>query len=238
LREQLLVLCRLQEIDLALRQLEREASQLDDGTQSRKRAEQAHAQSEQAAKRARDLEHERKYAEEEMQGMEAKRKQYEKRMASGQVRNLKELEGMEKEVGLLQAGADRTADKVLLLIDELEGARQEADKLAATWQQCEQEAAEIAARYQVETARLKEAMAAQAAARKQVAAEVAPLLLRKYEELRTRKGGVAVVHAGGNMCGGCHVSVSVDLMRRAKAAADLTFCDNCGRVLVTDAQAG
>ena len=235
LREQLLASYELQQIDLALRRLQRELAQLDDGSALRQEVAAQEARHQAAGRQVHELDQELLDTELQMKSKEGKQKDCEHKMYSGLVRNPKELADMQQEVGLLTAAVDRLADQALELMDRLEQARAQAQEAAADLKALQEQAAELQARYQSESARLQQELEAETAARKQAVGLLNAGLLRKYEELRARKGGVAVVKATNGLCGGCHISVPLDVLRRAHAAQDMVFCDSCGRLLLAEA---
>jgi predicted nucleic acid-binding Zn-ribbon protein len=71
-------------------------------------------------------------------------------------------------------------------------------------------------------------------ARAEILPDVPEELLEVYEELRPKKGGVAVAVLEGGVCRGCGVSLSpvaLDGIRRGESDA-VVRCENCRRILV------
>jgi len=232
----MLVLYELQQADSAIRQLERELAALDDGSAARARADQAKAEAERTAARQKDLEKELLAAELLLKSKEAKKKDCESKMYGGRIGNPKELEDLQREVTSLAAAIDRLSDEALGLMDRLETARTEAKQAAAVATAEEAEATRVAEQQQAARVRLKSALAEREAARKEIAGRADPALLRRYEDLRARKGGVAVAAVQGAMCTACRTSLPVDVLRRVSAAQDVVPCDNCLRMLVDVAE--
>jgi predicted nucleic acid-binding Zn-ribbon protein len=56
--------------------------------------------------------------------------------------------------------------------------------------------------------------------------------LAQYDQLRRRKGGVAVVEMEGSVCGACGVRVSAHIAQQLSQAEHLARCGNCERILV------
>ena len=54
----------------------------------------------------------------------------------------------------------------------------------------------------------------------------------QYEQLRRRKGGVAVVEMDGNVCSACGVRVTAHIQQQLNQADHLARCGNCERILV------
>ena len=57
-------------------------------------------------------------------------------------------------------------------------------------------------------------------------------LVAQYEDLRRRKGGVAVTHLRAGACTGCRVSVPPSARKRALDPEAPALCPNCERILV------
>jgi uncharacterized protein len=70
--------------------------------------------------------------------------------------------------------------------------------------------------------------------RSEVIARIDAGLLRRYEQLRARLGGVAVARLEGSRCGGCHLDLSTTELAEVRAvpAGQLAECPQCGRLLV------
>ncbi len=64
-----------------------------------------------------------------------------------------------------------------------------------------------------------------------LAAEVEPEHLALYERLIKTKNGTAVVQVVNQMCGGCHMKLVPTTLVKVAAGAEITQCENCGRIL-------
>ena len=59
--------------------------------------------------------------------------------------------------------------------------------------------------------------------------------INAYEDLRlASKNGLAVVKVDRGACGGCFNSVTSQHYLNIKMRKDISFCENCGRILVPD----
>ncbi len=77
-------------------------------------------------------------------------------------------------------------------------------------------------------------LAAHQATREVAAAQLPVELLRRYETLRAKKGGVGAARLVGNRCSGCHLelpSMEVERIRHLPPGT-VVACDQCGRILV------
>jgi predicted nucleic acid-binding Zn-ribbon protein len=53
----------------------------------------------------------------------------------------------------------------------------------------------------------------------------------RYERLLKSKGGNIVVGISGSVCGGCHMTLSRQVVVSCRAEQELQLCPNCGRIL-------
>jgi hypothetical protein len=77
-------------------------------------------------------------------------------------------------------------------------------------------------------------IAVEESARDAAAERVDAAVLRDYDSLRARLGGVGAARLEGSRCEGCHLEIppaELDGVRRAPEDATV-FCPQCGRILV------
>ena len=67
--------------------------------------------------------------------------------------------------------------------------------------------------------------------RKETAGILPPTELRRYESLRTSKGGVAVARVERGLCRGCLMTLPTHQMQKARMAREPITCNSCGRLL-------
>lgn len=69
------------------------------------------------------------------------------------------------------------------------------------------------------------------AERSQLAAGVESDQLALYERLIKTKNGTAIVQVANQMCTGCHMKLVPTTLVKVMAGAEITQCENCGRIL-------
>ena len=155
----------------------------------------------------------------------------EKRLYDGSVRNPKELGNIQHELELLKGQRSKLEDQLLEVMSRIESL--EAGHAAAT-----NELSHMQARWEAEkrsleddAARLSGALTRAEAKREAQKLKVSPAALHLYEDVRRRRGGVAVVHIQGSMCTGCRVTIPEAIRRRAFQPDQLAQCPNCERIL-------
>ena len=59
--------------------------------------------------------------------------------------------------------------------------------------------------------------------------------MNTYDDIRlSSKNGLAVVKVERDACGGCFNSITPQHNLNIKLRKDISFCENCGRILVPD----
>ena len=123
-------------------------------------------------------------------------------------------------------------DQVLLLFDEEESALEKTkrlkDELAALTRRTETQAKESedrAAEDRIRLGTIREE-------RTRLVADLDPKLLLRYETIRARKVGTAVVTVVRGACGGCHTQQPPQKVNEIRKQDALHHCDFCGRFLL------
>jgi hypothetical protein len=151
------------------------------------------------------------------------------------VKTNEEFRALNHQIELVREKKSRLEDAILLSYDEEETAGERARKLKAELEMVarrrgEQET-EIAARAEEDVTRL----AAFTKQRTERVAAVDPRLLARYEAIRMRKGGTAVVSVVRGACGGCHTQQPPQKVNEIRKEDVLHTCDFCGRFLLWSA---
>lgn len=116
---------------------------------------------------------------------------------------------------------------------------EQLDALNATVEELEAEHARVAPELEeleaTERERLAEIDARESALRADrdtQAADVAPALLRQYEQVRRSRRGLGMVEVlEARRCGGCNVQLPIHVIQKARKAAQVVRCPSCGRIL-------
>ena len=65
-----------------------------------------------------------------------------------------------------------------------------------------------------------------------IAKDVSPPLLKKYEAIREKRQGIAIISVAGGTCLGCHMNIPPQAyIQLQKGSSDLIFCPHCHRIL-------
>ncbi len=155
----------------------------------------------------------------------------EQRLYSGTVSNAKELQSLQLEVQRLRAQQSRQEELTLEVTDAAESLQEMSQRKGATLKQAEeawqQEQVTLnTRREQIETHRQE-----LQAKRAQLAAQIGPDLIKRYESMRRMKQGRAVSKVEQDSCQWCRVILTPSELQRVRISAELQTCSNCGRIL-------
>jgi predicted nucleic acid-binding Zn-ribbon protein len=233
----LATLLELQEHDVKLDQLRHRRASLPDRAEHATRAAVAAA----LAREIAEVEAERATVAREQKRLEDavalvvdKAKAEDKKLYSGTVTAPKELQAIQDELASLDRRRNSLEDDIIV---QMELAEPLDESLAASRERqsaLETELAGLAERIGAAEQVIDDEAAVVQGERESLAAQVDAALLREYEELRRRLGGIAVARLEGSSCRGCHLQLAaVELDRIRKLDRDaVVHCDECGRILV------
>ena len=181
--------------------------------------------------RTRDARQRQRRLEEEVETLNDKISREEKKLYDGSIKNPKELGALQHEVELLKEHRGTFEDQLITVLDEAEAedrARKEAGgKLAQLEARRETTVVEL----RREARRLNDALVKAEARREMQKSKIPPRPLAMYEDLRKRKGGMAVARIQSGNCTGCRVNVPDSVRRKAMSPTDTVQCPNCERIL-------
>jgi len=139
------------------------------------------------------------------------------------------------EIDLAKAQKDKLEDEILQLMEEADTVLKAQKEEGVAAKKLEAESAVKTSAIEKQRAEIEAKSSAAAAERDQVAAKLAPAALSKYESIRSRRKGVAVVPALKDSCGGCHMQLPAYVQVEVRKGGALTACPNCTRILYVPA---
>ena len=149
----------------------------------------------------------------------------------------RELRAGESEIASIAEEIDGAEEGLLLLMEKVEdaekviaGFRTElADLEAADHRQLEEESSRIDA--------LRATIAEEQGERDVLAAELPGPVKKRYEQVRSRRGGQAVVEVQQGSCGGCHMRVPPQTLIEIMKTGVIRVCPSCQRILYVESPA-
>jgi hypothetical protein len=154
-----------------------------------------------------------------------------------------------------QARLDETSDhrQVQVITRDMDGLRRRIDKLEMEslkyMERSEKASGQVATidqalaqlsanenslveRFKTVGGELQTEIAGMEAGRTQLAADVSPALLERYEAARASKGGIGVGQLDGDTCTACRMSLPAERVRDLAAGPDVGICPQCRRLIV------
>lgn len=166
----------------------------------------------------------------ELESVNSKAKRSEERLYSGNVKNPKELSDLQHEIAALGRRRSALEDEILEAMIMLEEAEGEHDAAQTTLNDVTSRWERAQAGLRKEQNELALRLNALNEQRKQYLPRIVPERMTEYEQLRQKKGGLAVAGLQQNMCLGCRITVSAIKMKEAQEGR-LVYCGGCGRLL-------
>jgi predicted nucleic acid-binding Zn-ribbon protein len=232
-REVLLALFKLQQIDSRAQEFEQAALKLPEriheleGVLDKQRVALGAMRNEEDAKRK-----EQEAAEAQIREEGEKIQKWKRRLQ--EIRTPREYQALSREVEQLERLSKELEDKVLLLQEE----REAIDKAAAEKETELREAEAVAFK---EIRELREAQAKlnreateAKAGREALVASLSKRWVSLYERTRAARDGLAVVPTAGDSCSGCNRVLRPQLMVELRKLDTVHTCPYCSRVVVLD----
>ena len=233
MKKQIALLIELQKIDQNIRTLStkkqtlpEKASEIDQALQARKETAEEERQGLEGLNKL----HKEKESELK-QGQEKLRKAKERLL---EVKTNKEYQAMLTEIDTVEKNSGRIEEEILVLydrIDEKKGFVKSQEKDLKQYQgsyeaerkQIDEELSSIDGELEIQQKKFAALVPA-----------LKPDLLRRYEMIKGRRNGVAVVSARNAVCSGCNMNLPPQLYNELQRSEELICCPNCNRILYWD----
>jgi len=235
-QQQLLDLGRLQEVDLEIDHLvEEEASIPPLIKRTKAKIKAAEEALEDRKARLKDLQSERRQKEREMEMYDER-----VRVDNGKLMDVKtnqEYHAIQKEIEFNRNESDVRAEDILLLFEKIEAAEMEMKKEQAQFEESKMRIEKETVVHRERLGQIPGEIAELTGRKNDLEKEIDTVFLRRYEGLRKRKAGIAIVKADGGVCQGCNMSVAPQTVNKLQRNEELIFCSNCQRILYWEGEA-
>lgn len=230
MRAQIEVLVSLQSVDREIKEKGGAKGALLAEIQRRDEELQAKG-AETASLRAEWAEKDKLRREKEQLLQEEGRKATEKRMRMNRIKNIKELQALQREIDQIKEGNAQIEEELLKVLEELEtctnslkAKEEELTKAAEEWKEKRSE-------LETQVAQNEQAIADAAAIRQSITAQLNGELIQRYELIFSRRGGTAVVAVAEGICQGCYMNIRPQLCNEIIKSEKLILCPSCHRIL-------
>lgn len=223
-------LTALQDLDRVVREKTEQVQALKKEMEA---AENRLAQQRQLAETKRNereaLDKQRREIESVIEADEARMK--DRRMRLNRVRNERELQALRYEIEQGKEVNRTREEELLALLEAGEVAAATADEATRVLAEIESGAQTQTAEYRQRIRELEAAIAGSMAERERMVAGLETRLLRRYEQIFARRGGMAVVEVRNGICQGCFMNLPPQFFNELQRANDVRTCPNCHRIL-------
>ena len=152
----------------------------------------------------------------------------------------KELGSLQHEIATLQRRQSELEDAELEVMERLETATGDVERLSAEQSALQAQLDEVSAARQAQEADLDAECEQLVRQRSAHVAGVGQALLALYEKVRKGNGGIGAAVLRARRCEGCRLELNPQDLQRIRAAAEdeVVRCEECGRILVRTAESG
>jgi len=230
LREQIEILASLQNVDREIR--EKSGVKVVLLAEIQKKEEEIRTKcADIALFRAEWSEKDKQRQEKEQLLQEESKKATEKRMRMNRIKNIKELQALQREIDQIKLGNSQLEEEVIKLLEEAESyasalraKEEELKQLEAAWREKQGE-------IEAQVAGIERAVAEASALRQAIATRLNRELIERYELIFSRRGGMAVVTVSDGICQGCYMNIPPQLWNEIIKSEKLILCPSCHRIL-------
>ena len=231
MKNQLLLLKKIQDIDIQIGLIEKEAREINADAERLLAEVRGYEDKLEIMKKEIDeLENERRTLEGELTEYAERIKKNEDRLKN--IKNDKEFKAATKEMNT--AKKDKLAkegeiNKLNANIDEKKGfIKEEEDKLRNKKDEFE------AKKLSIETNKenVERVIKEKTEEKMIIAKDISSAVLKKYETIKEKRHGIAIISVAAGACQGCHMNIPPQAyIYLQKGSSDLIFCPHCHRIL-------
>lgn len=179
-----------------------------------------------------DLESKRKKLEDTVEMQNEKIKSDEGKLFSGTITSAKEIENYQEEVKILKKRNSEMEDQTLELMIELEDISEEVKKAGAEKDKADADVSRIKNEMNEKLEVLKHIIEGLKKRRDDVASNIPDDYLKKYEEVKSKKGGIAVSVLKDKFCNVCNIQIPAIDAEKIIDVDEIYKCPLCGRIAV------
>ncbi len=224
-------LFRLQQIDSQLDQDRRRLMEIEAILNNHEALNRALESVKRAAEAADHARKGLRKAEEAVQAQRVKIEQTSATLYGGKIRNPKELQDLQNEIGALKRYLSTLEDRQLEAMLALEEAEKQEATASGELDTIQKEVLVLRANLVQEQTALTQNVKNSEAERQAAVSAIPPEDLNLYEQLRRQRRGVAVARVTDKACSACGTTLNAALLHATRSPNQLARCDSCGRIL-------
>ena len=176
-----------------------------------------------------------KECELESQSLSSRIKQTDAQLMSGSVTNHKELEALQASLESLRRQKDTIETQSVEAMEQIEILTAQFSEVKGKYETIETTWNERSTSLKNDGKKLQQQFQLLKQKRESLIQSLDKDSLTLYDELRKRKGGVAVAPLKGDTCGACNMQVPSGVISAARVSeTDPVYCPSCGRILYSN----
>jgi uncharacterized protein len=230
LKDQLEQLVRLQEIDNRVVILRSEATRIPEKIETARKSlvetqeqySQSRVEWESGQQRKREKERDLEACEDRLSKV---------RNRQNEVKTNKEYQAHLLEIESLKVEKGRVEEELLLLMEQMDVCKRRETELAQTVQSVEQKFKTEQQQLEKQSEVLKAELGVVEKERESISPGIDPMLLKKYQKIKSLHREWAVVPIRHGTCGGCHMNVPPQMIAEVRARQRILTCSQCQRIL-------
>lgn len=224
-------LYELQQLDLYLEALRQTLSKLDPGDRLKEEIQRQRAVLEGIKSEYDTLHAEAVDQELQLRMVDEKLREAERELYSGRITNPKELAALERDIAFIKQRRGEMDIRVLEMWEKMETLRQRINESEQRMTEIEQRYEAYLVEYQQRKAALETEIQFHEQQREELARQIDPEALSRYELIRQRLGGIAIALVVNKACDFCHTVLTPYLLKQLEHETELITCENCARLL-------
>lgn len=154
------------------------------------------------------------------------------------VKTNKEYQSVLKEIETFETKNSHMEDEIIFLLDELDllekAVKTKEEELEAQCRRYEEEKTKMTEELSSLVGELDVCVRKSGELKEMISADI----LRKYEQIKNAKRGVAVASCWKEICHGCHMSIPPQLYNELQKSVVLVTCPNCSRIIYWENKKG
>ncbi len=178
------------------------------------------------------LEARRKKLEDTVEIQNEKIKTNEKKLFSGTITSAKELENYQDEIGILREKNSGMEDEILELMIEMDEKEKKLRQAEEEKNKAESEVNRIKNEIDERVEVLKNILEGLKKRKDSVTSRIPEDYLKKYAEIKNKKGGIAVAVIKDNYCNVCNMEIPVSAAEEIVDMDEVYTCPLCGRMAI------
>ncbi len=230
MQEEILKLIELQKIDLEVLKIEKNMQEIPQSLQkAQKEMEKITQKIEELTKSIEEKKKQKDLFEEELKQEYQRLKSTQARLI--QIRGTREYQLLLREIEEIKKANKQKEDEILKLMEEIENLEKEKAQLEEEMKKVEsvfQEEKQKFDSFCKELSANKEKLLKK---REEITKKISSTLLKKYEAIRQKKGGIGIAPVENYVCEGCHMAIPPQLYNELQKDNRYYECPHCKRLI-------